>query len=233
MFTKDVQSYATNNWSQFLKPISELSKSGDGASLVDSSVELYCFDDICKSLYENKKVPTSADALRVADRMVELVEFKSGFKQRITKNNFDSEKGCCEALGEVCEDFWNKFFELQKANKAELIYIIRLKALESYITLEKQILPLCQDTTADVKLKLIVVIDVDAVDSLEDTLSGLAVKEPPEGNSISDVRKALLRLINLHDAENNTYLYDCIEVLSAQDYLNRLKAKNNKIKSLV
>lgn len=74
---------------------------------------------------------------------------------------------------------------------------------------------------------------MDAVDSMEDTLSDLAVKEPPEGNSISDVRKALLRLTNLHDADDNTYLYDCIEVLSAQDYLNRLKAKNNKIKSLV
>lgn len=233
MFTKDVQSYATKNWSQFLKPISELSKSGDGASLVDSSVELYCFDDICKSLYENKKVPTSADALRVADRMVELVEFKSGFKQRITKNNFDSEKGRCNALKGVCEKYWGEFFKLQKANKEELKSNIRLKALESYITLEKQILPLCQDTTAGVKLKLIVVIDVDAVDSMEDTLSDLAVKEPPEGNSISDVRKALLRLTNLHDAKNNTYLYDCIEVLSAQDYLSKLKAKNNKIESLV
>ena len=68
---------------------------------------------------------------------------------------------------------------------------------------------------------------------MEDTLSDLAVKEPPEGNSISDVRKALLRLTNLRDAENNPYLYDCIEVLSAQDYLNKLKAKNNKVRSLV
>ena len=233
MFTKDVQSYATDNWRQFLKPISELSKTGKGTSLVESSEELYSFDDICKSFYKNKKVPTSADALRVTNRTVEFVEFKSGFKQRITKNNFDSEKGRCDALKEVCEDYWNKFFELQKANKAELIYVIRLKALESYITLEKQILPLCQDTTAYVSLKLIVVIDGDAVDSMEDTLSGLAGKEPPEGNSISDVKKALIRLTNLRDAENNPYLYDCIEVLSAQDYLNKLKAKNNKVRSLV
>ena len=142
-------------------------------------------------------------------------------------------KGTCTILNDICKDFWSCFSKLQKANRKELIYAIRIKALESYITLEKQILPLCQDTTADVKLKLIVVIDVDAVDSMEDTLSDLAVKEPPEGNSISDVRKALLRLTNLHDADDNTYLYDCIEVLSAQDYLSKLKAKNNKIESLV
>lgn len=233
MVTKDVQSYATNNWSQFLKPISELSKTGKGTSLVESSEELYSFDDICKSFYKNKKVPTSADALRVTNRTVEFVEFKSGFEQKISKNNFDLEKGTCTILGGICKDFWSCFSNLQKANRKELIYAIRIKALESYITLEKQILPLCQDTTADVRLKLIIVVDVDAVDGMEDTLSDLAVKEPPEGNSISDVRKALLRLINLHDAENNTYLYDCIEVLSAQDYLNSLKAKNNKIKSLV
>ncbi len=233
MVTKDVQSYATDNWRQFLKPISELSKTGKGTSLVESSEELYSFDDICKSFYKNKKVPTSADALRFTNRTVEFVEFKSGFEQKISKNNFDLGKGTCTILNDICKDFWSCFSKLQKANRKELIYAIRIKALESYITLEKQILPLCQDTTADVKLKLIVVIDVDAVDSMEDTLSDLAVKEPPEGNSISDVRKALLRLTNLHDADDNTYLYDCIEVLSAQDYLNRLKAKNNKIKSLV
>lgn len=233
MFTKDVQSYATDNWRQFLKPISELSKTGKGTSLVESSEELYSFDDICKSFYKNKKVPTSADALRVTNRTVEFVEFKSGFEQKISKNNFDLGKGTCTILNDICKDFWSCFSKLQKANRKELIYAIRIKALESYITLEKQILPLCQDTTADVKLKLIVVIDVDAVDSMEDTLSDLAVKEPPEGNSISDVRKALLRLTNLHDADDNTYLYDCIEVLSAQDYLNKLKAKNNKVRSLV
>lgn len=233
MVTKDVQSYATDNWRQFLKPISELSKTGKGTSLVESSEELYSFDDICKSFYKNKKVPTSADALRVTNRTVEFVEFKSGFEQKISKNNFDLGKGTCTILNDICKDFWSCFSKLQKANRKELIYAIRIKALESYITLEKQILPLCQDTTADVKLKLIVVIDVDAVDSMEDTLSDLAVKEPPEGNSISDVRKALLRLTNLHDADDNTYLYDCIEVLSAQDYLSKLKAKNNKIESLV
>lgn len=233
MFTKDVQSYATDNWRQFLKPISELSKTGKGTSLVESSEELYSFDDICKSFYKNKKVPTSADALRVTNRTVEFVEFKSGFEQKISKNNFDLGKGTCTIINDICKDFWSCFSKLQKANRKELIYAIRIKALESYITLEKQILPLCQDTTADVKLKLIVVIDVDAVDSMEDTLSDLAVKEPPEGNSISDVRKALLRLTNLRDAENNPYLYDCIEVLSAQDYLNKLKAKNNKVRSLV
>lgn len=230
MITKDVQAYAISNWGNFLCPITELSKSDADISLVQSSAQLYNFDDICKSLFVQGKVPTSADGLEFSGGTVELVEFKSGFKQRITKHNFDPAQGRCPDpdVDRVCEDYWKLFFRNQRANISELISSIRNKAIESYITLEKQVFPHCQDAGKPIPLKLIVVIDEDEIDGIEDTYSGLAGNIDAENtaakdNHFSAIRSAMRRLTNQHDADGNTYFYDCIEVLSVQDYLNKLK----------
>jgi len=230
MITKDVQAYAISNWGDFLSPITELSKSNKGVSLVQSPVQLYNFDDICKSLFAQGKAPTSADGLEFSGRTVELVEFKSGFKQRITKHNFDPAQGRCPDpdVNRVCEDYWKLFFKNQKTNISELISSIRNKAVESYVTLEKQVFPHCQDAGKSIQLKLVVVIDEDEIDSIEDTYSGLAGNTDAENtaakdNHFSAIRSALRRLTNQHDADGNAYFYDCIEVLSVQDYLNKLK----------
>lgn len=230
MITKDVQAYAISNWGDFLSPVTEISKSDNGVSLVRNSVELYNFDGICKSLFAQGKVPTSADGLGFAGRTLELVEYKSGFKQRITKHNFDPTKGRCPDpdVDRVCEYYWKLFFKNQETNISELISSIRNKAVESYVTLEKQVFPRCQDTRRPIPLKLIVVIDEDEIDSMEDTYSELAGNTDAENtaakdNHFSAIRSALRRLTNQHDADGNAYFYDCIEVLSVQDYLNKLK----------
>lgn len=227
MITKDVQAYAISNWGDYLSSVTELSKSGNGVSLVQSSVKLYNFDDICKSLFASSKVPTSADGLDFngRTRTMELVEYKSGFKQRITKHNFDPAKGRCPApdVNRVCEDYWKLFFKNQQTNISELISSIRNKAVESYVTLEKQVFPLCQDTKRPMQLKLIVVIDEDEIDSMEDTYLELTGSTVAEDNHFSAIKSALHRLVNQHDADGNAYFYDYIEVLSVQDYLNKLK----------
>ena len=232
MITKDVQAYAIGNWGSFLSPITELSRSNTGVSLVQSSVELYNFDDICKSIFAHGKVPTSADGLGFTDKAVELVEYKSGFKQRITKHNFDPAKGRCPdpSVDRVCEDYWKLFFKNQRTNIDELISSIRNKAVESYITLEKQVFPRCQDAGRPIQLKLVVVIDEDEIDSIEDTYSGLAGNSDEDNtaakdNHFSSIRSALRRLVKQHDAEGNDYYYDTVDVISVQDYLNKLKLK--------
>lgn len=225
MIKKNVQAYAISNWGDYLRPITELSKSDNGVSLVQSSVELYNFDDICKSLFPPGKVPTSADGLDFNGRTMELVEYKSGFKQHITKHNFDPEKGLCPdpEVNRVCKDYWKLFFKNQQTNISELISSIRNKAVESYVTLEKQIFPRCQDIDRPMHLKLIVVIDEDEIDSIEDTYSELAGNTVANDNHLSAIKSALRRLVNQRDADGNAYFYDCIEVLSVQDYLNKLK----------
>ena len=63
----------------------------------------------------------------------------------------------------------------------------------------------------------------DEIDSMEDTYSELAGNTDIEDNHFSAIRNALRRLVNQCDANGNAYFYDCIEVLSVQDYLNKLK----------
>lgn len=225
LITKDVQAYAISNWGKYLSPVTELSKRDNGISLVQSSVQLYNFDDICKSLFAEGKVPTSADGLNFNNLTVELVEYKSGFKQRITKYNFNSQKGRCQYSNMVCNDYWKLFFKNQQTNISELISSIRNKAVESYITLEKKVFPLCQNIDSSMQLKLIVVIDEDEIDSIEDTYSELAGNTVAKDNHFSAIKSALRRLIKQNDACGNAYFYDCIEVLSVQDYLNKIKQK--------
>ena len=189
---------------------------------MESSIKLYNFDSVCKSIFEPNTMPTSTDALNFSSRTIELIEFKSGFKQRITKYNFNPEEGKCTPKGQVCKDYWDLFFKNQELKISQHISSIRFKAIESYITLEKMVFPLCQDVVTPISLKLLVVID-----SIEDTYAELAGNSDTENtvakhNSLTAIRIALRRLKNLHDANNNDYLYDCIEVLSVQDYLNKL-----------
>lgn len=104
-----------------------------------------------------------------------------------------------------------------------MISSIRFKALESYLTFEKQILPHCEDTTEQIAVIFTAVIDEDAVENMVDTLAGLSGKEETTDTSLTRVRKALSRLKGLKDAEGNIYCYDKIEVLSVQDYENQLQ----------
>lgn len=226
MINKDVKDYATHNWSRFINTITELSKNDKGDSLVDSLVQMYNFDNISKSLYNSDRIPTSADGLNVSGKAVELVEFKSGFKQRITKYNFDPSKGKCPDpnIDQVCTYYWELFFKNQKQNVKELISSIRFKAIESYITLEKQVFPNCQDAKTMIPLRLVVVIDGDGIDGIEYIYSELSGDAgTTQDNCFEAIRNALSRLKNLRDANGNAYYYDEIEVLSAQDYLNKLK----------
>ena len=51
-----------------------------------------------------------------------------------------------------------------------------MKAADSYMTLEKQILPMCQSDIDRVLVDLWVIIDEDEIDYMEDTLADLAGK---------------------------------------------------------
>jgi hypothetical protein len=163
MMPKNLPQYILENWERYKVTISDASKSDVGVSLVESEEEIYNFDQVCKDFFAGKNVPTSADGVQIQGRNVELVEFKSGFKQRVTKDKFDPDKGTCKSAGKVCTDYWNLFWENQDRKRAQLISSVRTKAIESYVFLEKHILPRCLDYTEGGKMKLVftVVIDED------------------------------------------------------------------------
>lgn len=224
MLTKDLLSYAETSWGNFKATVSVISENDHThVPLVTGDELLFHFDKISEALYTQEKAPTSADGLEVTSQCVELIEFKSGFKRKITKNNFDEILGRCEDGNKVCALYWNLFFKEQKKEISELISSIRFKAIESYITLEKHIFPKCQQTDVHIPLKFVVVIDEEEIDNMEDTLAGLAGKDDVKDNHFSAIRSALRRLIGQRDAGGSEYYYDSIEVLSVRDFSNHLR----------
>lgn len=231
MITKNLSKFAEENWECYKVSVTKASESKPGVSLVNSDEAIYCFDSICKSLFLGRDSSTSADGLQFYKNNIELVEFKSGFRQKISKEKFDPAKGLCpdpEGPKKVCEYYWDIFWKLRDKEKSELIASIRDKAIESYMLLEKHLFPICEESEPGKTSQMIltVVVDEDGVEGLEDTLAELAKAEPKSDNCFVSIRQALNRLVNRRDANGVSYFYDRIEVLSATDFSNRLKQRS-------
>ena len=220
MTNKNLYKYALTHWADHEISVTNASKSGSGVPLVESEHVLYHFDAICASMFEGQDSSTSADGLQVEARKIDFVEFKSGFKQKVTKEKFDPAQGACPKTKEVCSDYWDLFWENQDRKIKELISSIRIKAIESYILLEKHFFPMCEslEGSANAKVNFVVVVDEDGVEGIEDTLAELAGTEPDTGNHLISIRQSLKRLVNRQDTAGLPYFYDKIEVLSASDY---------------
>ena len=227
MTTLNLSQFALANWENFQTTISIASKNDKGQALVENESLIYNFDDISKSIFNSNNAPTSADGIQFKGMTIELIEFKSGFKQKITKNSFDEEKGKCKkATPEIiCDDYWNLFWENQERKIDELIDSIKLKAVESYITLEKHVFPLCQDEKSGLTFRLVftVVVDGDGADGIEDILADVAGIDPDTDNPLISLKQSLKRLSNKKDCQGHSYLYDEIEVLTVKDFQNKLK----------
>lgn len=215
MITKDIKSYLAENYSVYLEPVSELSKSAKGKVLVKDERKLYNFDKITEDLFPGNK-PESADAIYATNKRVFLVEYKSGFKKKITKGNFDKKRmSCYDDEEKYCEEYAKLFFKNQEKEDEVLKKSLQLKAVESYMTLMKEIVSNSEVDEPGTKKSLIycVVID-DYVESMEDALNALA-KKKSDTNAIEDVRKSLSRFRKNKDKE---YYYDDIMVLSPYEF---------------
>lgn len=219
MIQKDLYSYITATFPDDLEPVSALSKSTKGNVLVKDERSLYNFDVITKKVYNNLKTPSSADALLVTSGIILLTEFKSGFKRKISKETLDYHKLTCpDDSTKICKDFADLLVSKGNLETAELLNSIKFKAIESYLTLEKKLLPLCMDFPNDKRARVIfcVVID-DYVDSMEDTLAELAHKSLVS-NTLTVIKSSLSRFINLKTSDNRDYFYDEVKVLSPYEY---------------
>ena len=117
--------------------------------------------------------------------------------------------------------YWKLFFKNQTNSIKELISSIRFKAIESYITMEKKIFPDCSNIDVSIPIKLTVVIDENEIDNIEDTYAELAGNVETKDNCFQQIRNSLKRLKRQKSADKADYYYDSIDVISAQDYLNR------------
>ena len=129
MTEKDILAFAQEHWNVdgFHKTVSDLSRNEKGIPLVRDETVMICFDAVKDSFYPGKgNRPESADALffpQEDGHEAVLIEFKSGFRQKITRDNFDTEKARCEHLREgngICHSYWNLFWDNQKKQVSEL-----------------------------------------------------------------------------------------------------------------
>lgn len=225
MIDKNLQKYAAQTWQgdTYIKPLCEISKSDNkNLPLVDRHEKIYCFDYISEQIYEKEK-PCSVDGLFFNKNTAYFVEFKTGFKKKITRKNYDEEKAKCPTHKHPCKDYGDLFFKNQNKETEELKSSIKFKAIESYITLEKQILPCCQEE-GKCKLVLLVVVDIDAMEDYENILSNLGEEHTPSetinNNEIDSISKALnnYRLKTDKHTPPCNYYYDKIEVMSAEEF---------------
>lgn len=224
MIDKDLRQYVSQTWqgTSFVKPLSEVSKpDSPNSALINRPEKVYCFDSICESIYPKNK-PASVDGLFFCENSAYFVEFKTGFKKKITRKNYDEEKAMCPKYNHPCKDYGDLFFKNQDKETEGLKYAIKIKAIESYITLEKEILSCCEDAHKS-EIVLIVVIDDDGIDSYEDTLLELSENHAAlkaVDNIFSSLKKSLQGYKNKKDKHcpPNDYYYDKIEVLSAKEF---------------
>lgn len=219
MVDKDLHAYVSCAFFDLLEPISVLSKSDAGKVLVDDKRVCYNFDKITEKVYPNAKPPSSADALSITNKMVLFTEFKSGFKRKISRETLDyNQLKCPQDESKTCTDFAKILISKMDLETKELLDSLKFKAIESYITLEKKLLPLCPPLASKNKLRTVfcVVID-DYVDNMENTLLELSGAHS-SSNAFANVKSSLSRFINLKSADNNDFYYDEIKVLSPYEY---------------
>ena len=218
MIKVDLQQYANGNWGKNIKTISEISRFGDEC-MVESDGEMYCFDDIVSDIFPEDSKPASVDGISFEKNAVYLFEFKTGFYDRININNLDAEKAKCDKTGSVCGEYWRLFGKNRDQEKRMLRDSIRMKAIESYITLEKKIFPKCEKVNGSLsKIVYWVVIDSEPVNAEEDILGSLTEKGTPLSNEHEKIRQALKRFKLQKDEYGADYYYDEIKVLSASEF---------------
>ena len=239
MIQKDIAAYFEKKFEKesFTQLSSNHQTGTNEKSLVYSDEKAWNFDKYVEEAtgYSSSEEPGSADALFVKDNGdIVLIEFKSGFKQKIKRSNWDKRIGECPIKRKadpggnaICTDYWDLFWKHQEVKLAQLRSSLRMKAAESYTILEKHVFPDCTKLPENKSIKLIfmVVIDEDAVSAQEDMMAELAKTTSSETNPFKRVRNSLKRFRIQKDKNNCSYYYDDILVISYQEFDGFLHAQ--------
>ena len=219
-----------DKYNDLIKTITILSKPDKGDSLVTSEQEFYDFDMICERIFGEKNCPTSADCLYVTENEITLIEFKSGFYDKMSKDNYEPELLRCRKFYEEnyeCIEYKKLLKKKYKKERKILKDSLKLKAIESYVTLEKKMLGLnnTDNNRNEIEIKYIVVIDGNSEDIIENILLDLThintkTKKSKNVNVFDSVRDSLKRYELKHDSLGNKYLYDDIKVYPQIEFLN-------------
>lgn len=214
-----IQSYLEGKYADTKKSITELSKNDDGKALVKHTNCMYCFDEISASIHGDDNVPTSTDAIFCQGNTIYLVEFKTGFKRRITRENFNNAYAACEHTPNVtCEHFKELIIKVGDLEQEILKDSLKMKALESYMTLEKWIFKECNLERNRVAINLIFVTDAPSDDIMMPSSS------TSTNASLQFLEDSLSRFRIKKDFQKKKHLYDTVQVLSPKTFQNRINS---------
>lgn len=212
MTINELETYFYQNWNKkdFRGTVTQLSKSDKGKSLVKNDFEMYNFDAIMSFVLKHKQA-SSVDGIYFSNGNLHLVEFKTGFYQKIQKgrSDFNEITAKCDAIDSICDKYWNEFTKRQKKERQILFDSLKLKALETYLFLEKKI-GFVKNKADSGRVILNIVIDENGIDGMEIALSDLANKN----DSRNRVQDSMNRFQNQRDINDDIYCYDEINVYS-------------------
>lgn len=220
MTINELETYFNQNWNKkdFCGTVTELSKPHKkGKPLSKSDFKMYNFDIITRNYFKSEE-PTSVDGVYFLNGNLHLVEFKTGFYQEVRRDspNFDPKKGCCPHITNeeyVCPEYWDEFTKRQDREIDILLDSLKLKAVESYLFLEKQI-GFVKDKLEKGKILLHIVTDENGIDGMETAMEDLV----SESNTKSRVKSSLHRFMNRTDINGNVYCYDNIDVYNGESF---------------
>lgn len=216
MVNANLLEYADKNWKAFLKPISDLSKPcSKEKSLVECDKMQYSFDAIYKS-FGVKHPLCSADAIEISQNEIVLIEYKTGFKDKM-KVQLDPKLAVCDKISGnkvECTDVFDALASVRKKDKELLKQSIKTKAIDSWTILEKMIFPKCSCKN-EVKVVYSVVVDVNPPDGEMAIMEKMSKQD--SGSQLSAIKDSLKKYILTSDDGDNL-LFDDIKVYSSNEY---------------
>ena len=222
----------------YKKEVTELSKSQEGKSLVSADFLAYSFDDIFKNDKKTQKLHPVDAVVPYEDKLI-LIEFKSGFEDKVNKNTFkkslyeeskhcDKDKKDCQKLIAFLSDYYQLFYEKRKSQKHELIYSLKLKLYDVVFFVKNSIFPYCIQKRKDIEIIYIIVVDSLYIESRENTISGVnknSILTPEKSVLIQDKMNVCQQLF---DAENEL-LCDKLVVVTAEEFLKQCNCEFNEL----
>lgn len=216
---KDISGFFSSNYGddKYIKSFKELSN-GSAGFLVESSDKGYDFDKISKEILGGD-ILRSVDAIKIINKKIYFIEFKSGFFKKINKNSFDQSQWKCSQTETYCDEGLSYFLQYQKSTVKENKLSIFLKLLESYLTFEKIIIPNCKDSNCVFEVIYLSVIDAvkylpnDAIESILNDMCNIS----SDKNSIQSFQSSLNKYV-IKDSNGNVLLYDKVKVLLKEEF---------------
>lgn len=222
-----LKQFIENKYSLFLSPISDLS-CNDRNKFIENNKKLYNFDKMICEFYNEDYKPKSADALYMLDdNTILFVEFKTGYKDKVTIRSLDKNKFCQNCydnlIRTICNEKFEWFLKHKDLTKEDMKKAIFLKIAESYIIFKEKFISKyiseCNTNIGNYKFIFWLVIDAP-VNSFPNSFKKNNEKSTLKdiNNIFTDMKKSMKRFC---DKENSSY-YDEILVLNPHEFEHKI-----------